>query len=198
MEKEEALKEKAQQATEVSRKHKKRIQELETLRVGKAKDPNSPAKKVNSNHAKLNMQKKADGKKISEGEAINRLYREVKIWNDGDPSHGSGNFQEKPYPFTVDPSKIGVRTEFFGLRKFWEPVDIFMNMFGIPSVCGKDNDAIDCIVTLTNEYINERWKFERSQPPARKVGGHPRMHGLDNWLTEADTLQRRNYYRSWA
>jgi hypothetical protein len=92
MEEEEALKEMAQQAAEVSRKHKKKIQEPETLRVGKAKDPNRAAKKANSDHAKLNMQKKSDGKRISESEAINRLYREVKIWNDGDPSHGSGNF----------------------------------------------------------------------------------------------------------
>jgi hypothetical protein len=93
--------------------------------------------------------------------------------NDGDTSHGSGNFQEQPYPFTVNPSKIGVRTEFFGLRKDWEPVDIFMNMFGIPSVCGKANELIDRIVTSTKEYMNERWKFERGQPPARKVDGRP-------------------------
>ena len=70
---EEALTEKARQATEVSRTHKRRIQEPETLRVGKAKDPNRPAKKVNSDHGKLNMQKKTDGKRISESEAINRL-----------------------------------------------------------------------------------------------------------------------------
>ena len=63
------------------------------------------------------MQRKADGKRISESEAINRLYREVKIWNDGDPSHGRGNFQEDPFPFSVDPSEIGVRTEFFYLKK---------------------------------------------------------------------------------
>ncbi len=81
-EEEEALKEfkeKARQAAEVSRKHNKRIREPETLRTGKARDLNRPAKKVNSDHAKLNMQKKADRKRISESEAINRLYREVKI-----------------------------------------------------------------------------------------------------------------------
>jgi hypothetical protein len=164
---------KARQADEVSRKHKKQIQEPETLRVGKARDPNCPAKKVNSDHAKLNMQKKADGKRISESEAINRLYTEVGIWNDGDPSHGSGNFQEKPDPFTVDPSKIGARTEHFNLKKVWEPIDIFMIMFSTPSVCGTYNDAIDRIVDSTNEYINERWPFECGQSPLRKVGGRP-------------------------
>ncbi len=87
-----------------------------------------------------------------------------------------------------------MRTEFFGLRKVWEPVDIFMNMFGKPSVCGKDNDAIDRIVTATNEYINERWKFERGQQPARKVGGRPkgaRVGPLADrciYVTEAELL----------
>jgi hypothetical protein len=51
MEEKEALKEKARQAAEVSRKHKNRIQEPETLRLGKPKDRNRPAKKVNSDHA---------------------------------------------------------------------------------------------------------------------------------------------------
>jgi hypothetical protein len=109
--------EKARQAAEVLRKHKRQIEEPETLRVGKARNPNRPAKKVNSDHAKLNMQKKADAKRISESEAINRLYREVRIWNDGDPSHGSGNFQENPFPFTVKRSEIGVRTKFFKAKK---------------------------------------------------------------------------------
>ncbi len=49
-----------------------------------------------------------------------------------------------------------------------------MNTFGIPSVCGKANDAMDRIVTSTNEYINERWKFERGQPPVRKFFGRPK------------------------
>jgi hypothetical protein len=116
MEEEEALKEKARQTAEVSRKHDKRIREPETLRLGKTRNPNRPAKKVNSDQAKLNMQKKADGKKIRESKALNQLYREVKIWNHGDSRHGRGNFQEQAYPFTVDQSKIGVRIEFFGLK----------------------------------------------------------------------------------
>jgi hypothetical protein len=125
------------------------------------------------------MQKKADGKRISESEAINRLYREVKNWNDGDPSHGNGNFQEKPFPFTVRPSEIGVRTDFFKDKKVWEPIDIFMMMFSTPSTDGIYNDAIERIVDSTNEYINENWPFERGQPPA----ADPRVHGLDHWLT---------------
>ena len=119
------------------------------------------------------MQKKADGKRISESEAINRLYREVRIWNDGDPSHGRGNFQEDPFPFTVDPSEIGVRTDFFKHKKVWEPIDIFMMMFSTPSTDGIYIDAIERIVDSTNDYITENWPIERGQPPARKVGGRP-------------------------
>jgi hypothetical protein len=81
-----------------------------------------------------------------------------------------------------------VRKDFFGLRKVWEPIDNFMNMFGIPSVCGKDKDAIDRIVTSTNEYINERWKFERGQPPARKLAADPGLYVLNRWLNEAELL----------
>ena len=55
----EALK---QQTAEVSRKHDKRIREPEKLRLGKARNPNCPAKKVKFDQTKLNMQKKADGK----------------------------------------------------------------------------------------------------------------------------------------
>jgi hypothetical protein len=165
--------EKARQAAEVLRKHKRQIEEPETLRVGKARNPNRPAKKVNSDHAKLNMQKKADAKRISESEAINRLYREVRIWNDGDPSHGSGNFQENPFPFTVKRSEIGVRTKFFKAKKVWEPIDIFLMMFSTPSTDGIYIDAIDRIVDSTNDYITENWPIERGQPPARKVGGRP-------------------------
>lgn len=94
------------------------MKEPETPRLGKAiEKPKSSLKKVNSDQAKLNMQKKGGGKRIRKSEEINRLYREVKIWNDSDPSHGSGNFKEQAYPFTVDPSKIGVRIEFFGFKK---------------------------------------------------------------------------------
>jgi hypothetical protein len=95
MEEEEALKEKARQTAEVSRKHDKRIREPETLRLGKTRNPNRPAKKVNSDQAKLNMQKKADGKKISVSKALNQLYRDVKIWNHGYSRHGRGHFQEQ-------------------------------------------------------------------------------------------------------
>jgi hypothetical protein len=54
----------------------------------------------------------------------------------------------------VDPSKIRVRTEFFGLRKVREPVDIFMNMFGIASVCFDDWSYRNC-----NERIYQ-WALE--------------------------------------
>jgi hypothetical protein len=144
------------------------------------------------------MQKKAEGKRISKSDAKNRLYREVRIWNDGDPSHGSGHFREKPYPFTVDPSKIGVRTGHFFPRKVWEPVDIFMNMFGIPSVCETYNEVIDRIVDSTNVFSMSVGNLNVVNHRPGRLAADPRLHGLDRWLTEADTLQGRNYYHSWA
>jgi hypothetical protein len=192
---EEAIREKARQDAEVLRKHGKRIREPDTLRVGKARDLNRPAKKVNSDHAKLNMQKKADAKRISESEAINRLYREVRGWNDGDPSHGSGNFPEKAFPFTVDPSEIGeCYSKSLKTAKVWQPIEIFFGMFGRPTPCGTDNEAIDRIVDSTNDYINERWAFDRGQPPARKVGGRPEgarvgpMADKGRYVTKAELL----------
>ncbi len=80
------------------------------------------------------------------------------------------------------------------MRKVGEPVDIFMNMFGTPGVCRKDNDAIDRIVTATNVYINERWKFERGKPPSRKIGGRPEkarvgpLADRGRYVTEAELL----------
>jgi hypothetical protein len=78
------------------------------------------------------MQKKADEKVISESEQYNKLYREIKSWNDGDFRHGKGFYQEKTIPFTVK-EQIGVKRDAFILKKDWQPVEMFLNMFGIPN-----------------------------------------------------------------
>ena len=50
------------------------------------------------------------------------------------------------------------------------------------------------VSTATNEYINERWKFERGQPPAKKVGGRPEkarvgpLADRGRYVTEAELL----------
>jgi hypothetical protein len=54
------------------------------------------------------MQKKADEKVISESDKYNKLYREIKSWNDGNFRHGRGFHQEKAIPFTVSNEEIGV------------------------------------------------------------------------------------------
>jgi hypothetical protein len=54
------------------------------------------------------MQKKVDEKVISESDKYNKLYREIKSWNDGNFRHGRGFHQEKAIPFTVSNEEIGV------------------------------------------------------------------------------------------
>ena len=53
-------------------------------------------------------------------------------------------------------------------------------MFGIPSVRGKDNDAIDRIVTATNESINEL-----NRPEGARVGP---LADRGRYVTEAELL----------
>jgi hypothetical protein len=62
----------------VARKHEMRLLERNELRTGIRSNPNIPPKKVNTDRAKLNMQKKADEKVISESDKYNKLYREIK------------------------------------------------------------------------------------------------------------------------
>jgi hypothetical protein len=85
-----------------------RLLERNELRTGIRRNPNIPPKKVNTDRAKLNMQKKADEKVISESDKYNKLYREIKSWNDGNFRHGRGFHQEKAIPFTVSNEEIGV------------------------------------------------------------------------------------------
>jgi hypothetical protein len=96
------------QKNEVARKHEMRLLERNELRTGIRRNPNIPPKKVNTDRAKLNMQKKADEKVISESDKYNKLYREIKSWNDGNFRHGRGFHQEKAIPFTVSNEEIGV------------------------------------------------------------------------------------------
>jgi hypothetical protein len=63
------------------------------------------------------MQKKADEKVISESDKYNKLYREIKSWNDGDFRHGRGFYEKKAIPFTVSKEQIGVKRDAFILKK---------------------------------------------------------------------------------
>jgi hypothetical protein len=132
--------------------------------------------------AKLNMQKKADEKVISASDKYDKLYREMKSWNDGDFRHGRGFYQEKTIPFTASKEEIGVKRDSFILKKNWQPVDIFFNMFGRPNQSKANSETLDRLLESTNEYILENWEEKRGKPPTRKVCGlfffHEIMRGI--------------------
>jgi hypothetical protein len=166
----------ARQKAEVARKHEMRLLERNELRTGIRRNPNIPPKKVNTDRAKLNMQKKTDEKMISESDKYNKLYREIKSWNDGDFRHGRGFHQEKAIHFTVSNEEIGVKRDAFILKrkkKDWKPVDFFLNMFGRPNQSKSNSETLDRLLESTNEYILENLDAEKGRPPARKVGGRP-------------------------
>jgi hypothetical protein len=63
------------------------------------------AKKTNSISAKLNMQKKADAKKVAHHKVVNRNWKECKVWGDdgrrsrGDDDLPRPKFQERAIQF---------------------------------------------------------------------------------------------------
>jgi hypothetical protein len=113
----ERAQEEARQKAELARKHEMLLLEQDELRTGIRRNPNIPPKKVNTNRGKLKMQKKADEKVISESDKYNKLYREIKSWNDGDFRHGRGFYEKKAIPFTVSKEQIGVKRDAFILKK---------------------------------------------------------------------------------
>ena len=191
----ERAQEEARQKAEVARKHEMRLLEQNELRTGIRRNPNIPPKKVNTDRAKLNMQKKADEKVISASDKYNKFYREMKSWNDGDFRHGRGFYQEKAIPFTASKEEIGVKRDSFILKKNWQPVDIFFNMFGRPNQSKANSETLDRLLESTNEYILENWEEKRGKPPTRKVGGRsegarvgPLSDGDDRNVTQAELL----------
>jgi hypothetical protein len=146
----ERAQEEAWRKAEVAKKHERRLLEKNELRTGIRKNQNIPPKKVNTDRAKLNMQKKADERKISESDKYNKLYYEIKSWNDGDFRHGRGFYREKAISFTVK-EQIGVKR--FILKVTWAPVDIFLNMFGRPNQAKLNSETLDRLLNATNDYI---------------------------------------------
>ncbi len=81
------------------------------------------------------------------------------------------------------------------LKKNWQPVDIFLNMFGRPNQSKSNSEMLDRLLESTNEYILENWEEERGRPPIRKVGGRPvgaragpLSDGDDRYVTQAELL----------
>lgn len=136
-------------------------------RVLKA-NPFKLAKRVNSNAAKLNMQMRADAKKVAHHKAVNRNWKEVRVWDDvGRRSRAEDGvprpqYQERAIPFAprVRPGPV--------LHQFSQgsdPLEVFKTMLGGQS-------TLSFLVEATNDYIQEFWNY-RKTPPSRKVGGKP-------------------------
>lgn len=141
------------------------------------------------------MREKADTKAIGPSQKFNKLYDEIRNWNDGDDIHERGSFEEQQkkqhLPFTVPYEEIGVKY----INLLWQrkPVDVFLNMNGLPS--GLSNHAIQRIVLSTNDYISEHWAEKSGKPPNRKVSGRPEGARVlppadhdDGYVREAELL----------
>lgn len=136
-------------------------------RVLKA-NPFRLAKRVNSDSAKLNMQKRADAKKVAHHKDVNRNWKDCKVWDDvgrrsrGDDGEPRPQYQEKAFGFAPQVRPGPVLTEFSPNS---DPLGVFKTMLGGESTLSALREA-------TNDYISEVWNY-RKTPPSRKVGGKP-------------------------
>ena len=78
-------------------------------------------------------------------------------------------------------------------KKDWQPVDIFLNIFGRPNQSKSNSETLDRLLESTNEYILENWDTEKGRPPTLKVGGRPEGARIgpmadrdDGYVTQAD------------
>lgn len=126
------------------------------------------AKKTNSDSAKLNMQKKADAKKVAHHKAVNRNWKECKGWGDvvrrsrDDDDSPRPQFQERAIPFAPLEEPGPVLSQFSPISN---PHGVFKSMLG-------GEDTLYLLREATNDYIAEFWS-SRKTPPSRKVGGKP-------------------------
>jgi hypothetical protein len=126
------------------------------------------AKKTNSISAKLNIQKKADGKKVAHHKAVNRNWKECKFWGDDgrrsrdDDDSPRPKFQEWAIQFAPLEEPGPVLSQF---NRFSNPLGFFKSMLG-------GEDPLYLLREATNDYIAE-FRSSRKTPPSRKVGGKP-------------------------
>jgi hypothetical protein len=84
------------------------------------------AKKTNSDSAKLNTQKKADAKKVAHQKAVNRNWKECKVWCDverrsrADDDSPRPQFQERAIQFAPleGPGVESIQLNFESPRSF--------------------------------------------------------------------------------
>jgi hypothetical protein len=126
------------------------------------------AKKTNSDSAKLNMQKKADAKKVAHHKAVNRNWKECKVWCDvgrrsrADDDSPRPQFQKRAIQFEPLEEPGPVLSQF---NRVSNPLGVYKSMLG-------GEITLYLLRKATNDYIAEFWS-SRKTPPSRKVGGKP-------------------------
>ena len=133
--------------------------------------PSLLAKRVNSEAAKLNMQKRADAKKIAHHKSINRNWKEVRHWSDSGRRQFEADdyvprtmYQEQAIEFSPLAPEGTVLSEF---DPTYAPINVFMQMLG-------GCDTLNFLLETTNNYIRSFWRYDsKGKPPSRKVGGKP-------------------------
>jgi hypothetical protein len=114
------------------------------------------------------MQKKADAKKVAQHKAVNRNWKECKVWGDvgrqsrADDDSPRPQFQERAIQFAPLEEPGPVLSQF---NRFSNPLGVFKSMLG-------GEDTLYLLREATNDYIAEFWS-SRKTPPSRKVGGKP-------------------------
>jgi hypothetical protein len=114
------------------------------------------------------MQKKADPKKVAHHKAVNRNWKECKVWCDvgrrsrADDDSPKPQFQERAIQFAPLEGPGPVLSQFNGISN---PLGVFKSMLG-------GEDTLYLLREATNDYIAEFWR-SRKTPPSRKVGGKP-------------------------
>jgi len=134
-----------------------------------AANPYKVAKRINSDSTKLRMQKRADAKKVDLHKAVNRNWKECKVWGDDEGRSSRRDdgvrrlqFEERAINF-APLDEPGPVTQRFPPGS--NPLKVFKTMLGGESTWSLLRES-------TNDYIAEFWK-EGKTPPSRKVGGRP-------------------------
>jgi hypothetical protein len=127
--------------------------------------------RVNSDAAKLNMQKKADAKKIAHHQAINRNWKQVRRWDEVGRESRASDGAPKPMFREIESSFDPWVPEGTVLSEFNRkdrPVSVFMRLLG-------GHETLAFILEATNDYIRTFFweKNDKRRPPSRKIGGKP-------------------------
>ena len=138
----------------------------DVLRTRSARKPNVQGKRVNSDRARLQMQKNYRNKMIEQAQDVNPHWYQVDVWRDGEtrvprsvPTYNAYRFVEK------DPGTQ--RAVFAGSKG--RPLDYFYKMLGrTDDVAGGDNDTVTMIYEATNESVRERYDFDKD-PEGEKM-----------------------------